>query len=109
MPLPRSDDEVLASLVEAGLLRPEGAGHRTTRRWQAAMSRAAFQLLGAGDDGSGGDLRAPIVLALLELEGELPDEDLVRLVRLLGPIEARELDPRRHSSVVSAPRAGPQR
>jgi hypothetical protein len=100
VPLPRGDDEVLGALVEAGLLRVEGSVYRTTRRFQAAMSRAAFQLLSVGDDGSAGDLRAPIALALLELEGELPgdltSEDIARLVGLLMPIEARELDPRAH-------------
>jgi hypothetical protein len=58
------------------------------------MSRAAFQLLCRGDDGSAGDLRAPIAMALVELYGDcVDDEELVHLVELLLPIEAHELAP----------------
>ncbi len=93
---PTSDEEALGLLEAEGLLKRDAACYRTTRRWQAAMSRAAWQLLCAGDDGRGGDLRAPIALALLELRGELPDEDTARFVEVLLPIEARELDPLLH-------------
>ena len=100
MPLPTSDEAALELLEADGLLRRENSCHRTTRMWQAAMSRAAWMLLSAGDDGSESDLRAPIVLAALELYGDqLEDHEIARLVELLLPIEARELDPRGHLGV----------
>jgi hypothetical protein len=106
MRLPTSDDAVLAQLECDGLLRVEGERRRTTRRWQAAMSRAAWTLLCAGDDGCDGDLRAPIALALIELYGEsIDDDDLARVTELLVPIEARELGLRVPSSSASSSQA----
>jgi hypothetical protein len=96
---PASD--VLARLEADGLIRREGERYRSTRRWQAAMARAAFHMYGTGDQG--GDLRVPIVRALLEVYGDLPDLEIVRFVEQLLPIEAAELDPRNHI----APRASP--
>jgi hypothetical protein len=85
--------EATARLERAGLLRREGEGYRTTARWQGAMARAAARLLAEGDEGK--DLRVPVAHALVELFGaDCPDDDLVRLVEVMTPIEAGELDPR---------------
>ena len=80
-------------LLEAdGLLRREGDRLRTTRRWQSAMARAAFRLVGAGIDGD--DLRVPVASALVEIYGiEEPEEHIAELVEAMLPIEERELDP----------------
>lgn len=101
---PPTDADVVAHLEGAGLLWRDGDDLRTTRRWQGAMARAAWRLLGAGDRGDAGDLRVPVAHALMELLGrELPDEELARCVEAMLPIEAAELDPRaRHRG---APRA----
>lgn len=89
-------DEVIAELEHAGLLRKEQAAFRTTRRWQAAMARAALRLYraeGTRDD----DLRIPIVCALLDVYGpDLTREQLAELTEVMHPIEAAELDPRAH-------------
>jgi hypothetical protein len=85
----------LAILEGDGLVRREGDVHRTTKRWQGAMARAAFRLYGTGavDD----DLRYPLASALVELYGDArSEEDIVTFVEVLLPIEARELDPRAH-------------
>jgi hypothetical protein len=88
-------DDVLAILERDGLLRRDGEAHRTTKRWQGAMARAAFRLYGAGDDGH--DLRYPLAAALVELYGETRSEaELVCFIEALLPIEAAELDPRAH-------------
>ena len=42
------ESDPLAALEAEGLLRREGDRLRTTRRWQGAMARAAFRLVGAG-------------------------------------------------------------
>jgi hypothetical protein len=90
-----ADPAVLARLESDGLVRREDGGRRTTRRWQAAMARAAFRLYAAGDDAS--DLRLPIAFALVEGYGsDVPDVDLATYVEHMLPIEARELDPREH-------------
>jgi hypothetical protein len=94
-------EQARAMLERDGLLRREGASLRTTRRWQAAMSRAAFRLLRAESD-DGADLRVPITVALLELYGdELTDRELARVVEAILPIEARELHP---SASIESPR-----
>jgi hypothetical protein len=90
-----ADVTVLARLESDDLIRRERAEgeYRTTRRWQAAMARAAFRLYASGDDGS--DLRLPIAFALVEIYGsDVPDADLALYVEHMLPIEARELDPR---------------
>ena len=87
--------EFLQRLEADELLRWDGTCHRTTRRWQAAMARAALRLLreGAPDD----DLRLPVACAIVEFYQDLPDDDLARWVEVLTPIEAAELAPRRAS------------
>jgi hypothetical protein len=82
----------LAVLEADGLLRREGDRFRTTRRWQSAMARAAFRLVGAGVDGD--DLRVPVASALVEIYGiDEPEERIATLVEVMLPIEERELDP----------------
>jgi hypothetical protein len=84
--------EPLAALEADGLLRRDGDRLRTTRRWQSAMARAAFRLVGAGIDGD--DLRVPVAAALVELYGvDAPEERIADLVEAMLPIEERELDP----------------
>jgi len=91
-PAPSDTSAPLARLQADGLVRIEGSRHRTTRRWQGAMARAALRLLHAGETAD--DLRVPIVSALLELYGnDLTDLELARLVEAMAPIEAAELAP----------------
>ena len=88
--------ELVDRLARDGLLRQEGKEHRTTRRWQSAMARAATMLAGAVRDGGVpfDDVRLPITIALLELYPEIEDDEaLAALVETLVPIEARELAP----------------
>jgi hypothetical protein len=92
------DETTPLAMMEAdGLLRREGDRFRTTRRWQSAMARAAFRLVGAGVDGD--DLRVPVAAALLEIYGvDEAEEYLADLVEAMLPIEARELAPIREST-----------
>ncbi len=83
------DEEVLAALQADGLVAREGGRVRATRRWQAAMARAARRL--ALEDAPWKDLRLPIAAALVELRGDLPDEEIARRVEALLPIEAAGL------------------
>lgn len=94
---PARRDELVRRLIELHAVRSDGASLRTTRRFQAAMARAAAEL--ARDDGERFDLRIPVAFALLDLlkandaEGDVPpsDELLASLVEVVLPIEAREL------------------
>ena len=84
--------EALLQLERDGLLRREQAILRTTRRWQAALARAAFRLYSIDDPGD--DLRLPIAAALLELYGpDQPSERIAKLVEAMLPIELAELNP----------------
>jgi hypothetical protein len=96
-----TDTELLVRLEADGLLRQEAGRHRTTRRWQSAMARAAFRLLqeGAADD----DLRLPVACAIVEFYADVSDEELARLIEVLTPIEAAELDPRIHIRLSNNP------
>lgn len=94
--------EVLRRLEGDGLLRSEAEVRRTTRRWQAAMARAAFRLYGESDPHS--DLRVPIALAFVEIYGDAIDEaEMASLVEAMLPIEHAELDPRGHIERVLRP------
>ncbi len=86
------DEEAWLRRLELdGLLRRDADRLRTTRRWQAAMARAALRLY----DTPGEDLRAPIACALIELYGDsLDDDSIVECVQVMLPIEAAELSPR---------------
>jgi hypothetical protein len=87
--------EAARRLEEDGLVQLRGDTCRTTRRWQAAMARAAFRLYGEHSEAE--DLRVPIVLALLEIYGDaVGDDDMASLVEAILPIERAELDPSRH-------------
>jgi hypothetical protein len=82
------DEDVLAALEAEGLVARDGEGVRPTRRWQAAMARAARRL---ALERAPWDLRLPIAVALLELHHELSDEELARRVEALLPLEAAGL------------------
>ncbi len=87
---------LLGRLAADNLLRREGDAYRTTRRWQAAMARAAVRLY---ERGGGYDLRVPIALALVEIYGaDTPDEQLATLVEVMLPIETAEVLPPRHGT-----------
>jgi hypothetical protein len=91
--VPDETPSALARLEADGLIQRQADGYRTTRRWQGAMARAALRLLDEGD--REGDVRLTIVHALVEIYGaDFPDDELVRMVAAILPIEARELDPR---------------
>jgi hypothetical protein len=81
----------LARLFGDGLLTRDDAAARTTARWQGAMARAALRL--QVERAPWGDLRLPIAMALVELYGSLPDEELASYVEAVLPIEERELAP----------------
>jgi hypothetical protein len=82
--------EVQIRLLADGLLLSAESGLRSTRRWQAAMARAALRLIRAGLDGD--DLRVPIATALIELYGdELDDRAIADAVEIMLPIEMAEL------------------
>lgn len=86
-----SRDAAVTRLLSDGILRRVDDSHRTTRRWQGAMMRAALRLYEAGDDWS--DLRVPIVSALVELYGEQTETALlVEMVAVLAPLEQGIVD-----------------
>jgi hypothetical protein len=88
----RDSTNQIDRLVADGLLRRDDAVLRTTRRWQAAMARAALRLLDAGAVDT--DLRIPIASALLELYGDtLDNQAIVDLVGVMLPVEIAELSP----------------
>jgi hypothetical protein len=82
--------ELQTRLLTDGLLLSAESGLRSTRRWHAAMSRAALRLVRAGLDGD--DLRLPIAAALIEIYGdELDDAAIADAVAIMLPIELAEL------------------
>jgi hypothetical protein len=81
----------VAELISHGYLFFEGTRLRTTRRWQAALARAALRLRRANAPWT--DLRLPIAAALAEGHGQLSDEALAVLVEAMVPVEERELSP----------------
>lgn len=88
-----SHEAVLGVLAESGVVARAEAEWQTTRRWQAAMMRAASKLVTSapGDE----DLRVPVAMALLELLGDdVADEVLAEFVEALLPLEARALPAR---------------
>jgi hypothetical protein len=89
------DDATLEALRAADLVAVDAGRVRTTRRWQAAMARAAARLL---LDGAPFDLRLPVAGALVELV-QVDDETLVRYVEAMVAVESGALRP--------APGAGP--
>ena len=83
-----SDDlAALRELEKDGLVLLEG------RRWKGAMARASLALVKRGQ--TEGDLRLPIIHALVDIYGaEHPDGEIARLAHAMLPIEAAELRPR---------------
>lgn len=80
----------LARLEAGGLVCREEGRLRTTRRFHAAMARAALRLLEAQE--AQHDLRLPVAHAVLELFGpDCPDAEVVLYVELLAELEARAL------------------
>jgi hypothetical protein len=59
---------------------------KTTRRWQGAMARAALSLV--HNPPRGDDLRIPMAMALLELYGEVADDELVAMMDAIVPLES---------------------
>jgi kynureninase len=76
------------ALVAQGLLVREEHGLATTRRWQAAMARAAARLYAA--EAPWQDLRLPIALALAELVAA-DDDTLVGYVEVMLGVESAAL------------------
>ncbi len=95
------EDGALRRLIEDGLARPGPPRARTTARWQAAMARAALELQRSGAPWQ--DLRLPIAAALLAHYGQLPDEEIARLVEAMLPIERAELEPVRGAPAAAQP------
>lgn len=95
MPSQTTGGECLGKLELDGLISLETGTPRTTRRFQSAMARAAARLYGLAVEDD--DLRFPLALAFMDLYGDaLPDDQIAGLVDAMLPIEAAELDPRRH-------------
>lgn len=87
----RSDPALAAAaeaLVAAGLLVRGERGLATTRRWQAAMARAAARLYAS--EAPWEDLRLPIAMALAELV-EADDAALARCVEVMLDVESATL------------------
>jgi hypothetical protein len=76
-------------LERDGFLESTSAGLHTTKRWQAAMSRAALRLHTEGETLS--DLRVPIAAALIEVYDDVSDEALAEAVTVMLRIESTEL------------------
>ena len=85
------DPAVLEALEAEGLVRREGGRLRTTRRWQAAVARAALRLYRDGAPWQ--DLRLPIASAFVELCPDRTDAEIAARVDAMLPIEAAELAP----------------
>ncbi len=82
------DDAAVRRLIEDGFVDLGETGLRTTRRWQAALARAALALQRAG---APWDLRLPIAAALADLAPGLSDRELAELVEAMVPVQAAEL------------------
>lgn len=92
------DLSALRELEKDGLVLLEAGRYRTSRRWKGAMARASIALVGEGR--TEGDLRLPILYALVDIYGtELPDAHLAELAHAMLPIEAAELNPGRAASL----------
>lgn len=76
-------------LERDGYLERTGDGLHTTRRWQAAMSRAALELYAAGETLT--DLRVPIAAALVDCYGDARIDELAEAVGVMLRIETAEL------------------
>jgi hypothetical protein len=85
MPDPSPRDDVLGELEAAGLVARTDGRARTTRRWQAALARAAARLQEAGAPWR--DLRLPIAAAMLDCFMEATDDELVRYVEAMLAVE----------------------
>jgi hypothetical protein len=77
----------LTELEAEGLVARAGETFVTTRRFQAALARAAFRL--ACEGAPWGGLRLPIAIALVELCGALPDDALAARAEALAELELR--------------------
>lgn len=82
---------VLQALVAEGVLRDGGERLQPTRRWQAALARAALRLLAQG--APDGDLRLPIAAALAELLPSCTDAELADRLEAILPFVVNEVDP----------------
>ena len=81
--------EWLTRLERDGFLETIGARLRTTRRWHAALARAALRLFQDGEELT--DLRVPIAFALAESYDDQPEKSLAAAVRVILPIAVEEL------------------
>lgn len=87
-----TDPDVVAALEADGLVERDprdGTGLRASRRFRAALARAAARLEREGAPWRG--LRLPIAVALVELRAELPDLELARRVEVLLALEEASL------------------
>ncbi len=88
----RDDDDLdlTPRLLDDGLLVMRDSNLRTTRRWQGAVARVVLQLL--EDRAPGDDLRVPIAAALIQLYGDVLDNDsLVNATAIMLRVELEEL------------------
>jgi hypothetical protein len=83
--------DLLDRLAAEDLIRFEGERTRTTKRWQAAMARAAFGLQRAGAPFK--DLRLPVIAALVDRFPEATDDEIADLAETMIAVEEQELAP----------------
>ena len=58
---------------------------KQTRRWQGATARTALRLV--QNTPRGDQLRVPMAMALLELHGEVADDEIIAMMDALVPLE----------------------
>jgi hypothetical protein len=84
------DENAWKSRLELdGLIERSEDTIRTTRLWQAALARAAFQLFRDGEELA--DIRVPIAAALAERYPGIENNDLATVVSVMFPIAVGEL------------------
>ena len=76
-------------LERDGFLERTCDGLQTTKRWQAAMSRAAVKMYSYGETLT--DLRVPVAAALVERYCDADAEELAEAVGVMLRVESAEL------------------
>lgn len=87
----------LQRLAADGFAEASSGGVRLTRRWHAALARAAFRGLAEGSDLV--DIRAPIAAALIEAYGDQDETVLAVGVGAILPLVMAEMFPQPAASV----------
>lgn len=98
----REEEQVWLERLEIdGLVSRTLVGARPTKRWHAALARAALELY--REDETLTDLRTPIARALVELYSERSAEEIVIAIGVLLPIVTAALDSSRRAPSIVEP------